>query len=97
MLCGGTLVFDENSTVLWWVRKPNSEERRELFLDDLARKIRSGQIGSLLGGEQGLVGAAMAPFVERRVDGGLRIDLAPHFGIADDEEEEGERPWAISC
>jgi hypothetical protein len=45
LLCGGTLVFDEHENVLARTCKENTEERRKRFLDDIAERVRGGQIG----------------------------------------------------
>jgi hypothetical protein len=97
MLCGGTLVLDENGTALWLARKDNIETRRMQFLDDIAKRVRSGQLGSAFGGERGLLGTRMAPFSERVVDGSLRIEITPHLSLDDgDDELQGERQWQPS-
>lgn len=97
MLCGGTLVFDQNSTVLWWAQKPASEERRAKLLDDVARLVRTGQLGTALGGERGMLGTRMPPFSHRTVDGRLRIELTPHMSLSEDHDEQGGgRRWEIS-
>jgi hypothetical protein len=97
MLCGGTLVLDENGTVLWLVRKDDNETRRIQFLDDIARRIKFGQLGSALGSERGLLGKSMAPFSERFENGNLHIEITPHLGLDDDDNEtQGERQWQPS-
>ena len=46
---------------------------------------------------KGMVGGKIAPFIARTVDGGLRFELSPHFGIQSDEDDEmGSRQWQIS-
>lgn len=98
MLCGGTLVFDENGTLLWWAKKADTAARRERFLDEIAQGVATGQIGAALGGERGLLGTHMAPFSERTVDGSLRIELTPHLGVSEEhaEDHRGDRRWEIS-
>jgi len=97
MLCGGTLVLDENGTALWLARKDNNETRRIQFLDDIAKRVRSGQLGPAFGGERGMLGTRMAPFSERIVDGSLRIEITPHLSLNDgDDELQGERQWQPS-
>jgi len=97
MLCGGTLVFDENGTLLWSVEKPDSEARLEQFLNDIAQRIGSGQIGPAFDGEHGMLGGFMAPFSERVVDNTLRIEITPHLSLNEgDDETQGERQWQPS-
>jgi len=113
MLCGGTLALDENGEVLVSTRKPGSQpvgegeaaveeqrrgaERRTAFLDDLARRISAGRIAPPIGSAKGLLAKTLAPLTSRVVDGAIRFELAPHFGIQDDKDEElGGRSWQIS-
>ncbi|MBB3146316.1 hypothetical protein FHS21_002731 [Phyllobacterium trifolii] len=104
MLCGATLVLDQNGNQIHWARKPGSEElgnsreqraernagrkRREAFLDALAARIKSGMIGETVGGELGLLARAIPPFGFNRVDGEVRFQLSPHFAIHDDIEDD---------
>jgi hypothetical protein len=113
LLCGGTLAFDQNGNVMAWRRKSGSiaagpgEEaaaeaaegarRKAAFLAALAGRIKAGRIGDALESPKGMVGGTIAPFTPRVVDGGLRFELSPHFGIHDDcDDEMGERQWQIS-
>jgi hypothetical protein len=71
--------------------------RRAAFLDTLAKRIKAGRIGQALESPKGMVGGTIAPFTQRAVDGGLRFELSPHFGIHDDcDDEMGDRQWQIS-
>jgi hypothetical protein len=111
--CGGTLALDQNGNVLAWSRKPGTlfegsgeaaeqeaaagKLRREGFLKALERRIKSGRIGDVPGGEAGILGRRMAPLSARIVNGGLRFELGPHLGIHDDKDEVlGGRQWQIS-
>lgn len=113
MLCGATLALNQNGEIMAWARKPGTqltgkskaaaeenahgEERRSAFLDALARRIKAGRIGAALGSEKGLLAKNTPPLTSRRVDGALRFELTPHFGIHDDRyDEQGERSWQIS-
>lgn len=104
LLCGGTLVFDENGSCLMWAQKPGSETddeegkaRLAAFLDQVARRVKKGQIGKSLGEEGGIIGRRTAPFMERRVDGRLRIEVSPHLNLSEDHDEpEGDRQWQLS-
>jgi hypothetical protein len=101
--CGGTLALDQNGNVLAWSRKPGTlfsgttmrakteaEEgalRREAFRDALERRVKAGRIGDIVGGDTGLLARRMAPLTSRTVDGALRFELSPHFGIHDDTDD----------
>jgi hypothetical protein len=105
--------LDQNGNVLAWSRKPGTlfegagdsakqealagKLRRESFLTALERRIKTGRIGDVPGGEAGILGRRMAPLSARTVNGGLRFELCPHLGIHDDKDEVlGERQWQIS-
>jgi len=113
LLCGGTLALNENGELLAWSRKPGSEftgespkaieeqekgrARRATFLEALARRIQSGRIGAAIGSSKGLLPRSITPLISRTVDGALRFELAPHFGVHDDvDDKEGGRIWQIS-
>ena len=99
--------------MLAWARKPGSQAagrggdtadeqakgqaRRAAFLEAVARRIRTGRIGTTLGGERGLLAKSVHPLTWRHVDGAVRFELSPHLGIHSDAgEEEGGRAWQIS-
>jgi hypothetical protein len=71
--------------------------RRRQFQDALAKRIQSGRVGSAIGGEKGILASKTPPLSVKRVDGTLRFELTPHFGIHDDvTDEDGGRTWQIS-
>lgn len=73
------------------------EKRKDAFLDSVAARVKTGSIGSALGGPKGLLGTKIPPFMSREVDGALRFELSPHFGIDDDSHDElSERRWQTS-
>ena len=113
MLCGGTLALNDTGDLAAWARKPGSQPvgdsreareeqaagaaRREAFLEALVRRIRAGRIGTTIGGERGLLARSIPPLTARTVDGLVRFELSPHFGIHDDREDTGGgRTWQIS-
>jgi hypothetical protein len=113
LLCGGTLALSENGDLLAWARKPGSQPvgdnatalaeqaagaaRRTAFLEALARRVKTGRIGTTIGGERGLLARSIPPLTSRTVEGVVRFELSPHFGIHDDREETGGgRAWQIS-
>jgi hypothetical protein len=113
LLCGGTLALDRDGEVLAWARKPGSRPtgdtprardeqargaaRREAFLAALARRVQTGRIGASIGSARGLLAKSIPPLVARTVDGAVRFELSPHFGIHDDRDDrEGGRAWQAS-
>ncbi len=113
MLCGATLVFDEQGTLLSWFRKPGTEggdsekwreeiaigqQRRQTLLDDLARRIQTGQVGASLGSSKGLLGTHMPPLTVREQEGQLRFELSPHMNLVGEDHEhyDGGPRWEVS-
>ena len=71
--------------------------RRAAFLEALARRIRTGRIGTAIGGERGLLAKSIPPLTARTVNGLVRFELSPHFGIHDDRDDiGGGRTWQTS-
>ena len=69
MLCGGTLVFDDNGNVLAWAMKPGSQPT--------AGRRRGKRTRALGGGSEGRHGAARRlPREPRRADRGRRVGVA---------------------
>jgi hypothetical protein len=99
MLCGATMVLDQNGNQIHWARKPGSTsvgtnaaavaeqaegtKRRTELLNTIAARVAAGMIGETAGGELGLLERATPPFGIQRVDGTIRFALAPHFSIRD--------------
>jgi len=104
MLCGATMVLDENGNLIHWTRKPGSAsvgsskdavqeqadgaKRRDELLNTIAARIASGMIGETIGGELGLLERASPPFGVQRIDGTVRFTLSPHFSIRGDAEND---------
>ena len=87
LLCGGTLVFDECGNFLHWARKPGTqvakdreegERRRQQLLDCIASQAERGMLGLTDAAEMDRLGM-WTPVVGRRVDGGLRLEMAPRL------------------
>lgn len=105
MLCGATMVLDQNGNLIHWVRKPGTTDvgqskaaldeqadglrRRKEILDVIAARIAAGMIGESIGSELGLLPRAMPPFTVDHVNGKLRFGLAPHFSLDDDHAHDG--------
>jgi hypothetical protein len=104
MLCGATMVLDQNGNQIHWSRKPGSASvgthkaavaeqaqgaaRRAELLDTIAARVASGTIGDTVGGELGLLERASPPFGFQRVDGTIRFALSPHFSLRGDAEDD---------
>jgi hypothetical protein len=112
MLCGATMVLDQNGNLIHWARKPGSASvgtsaaavreqadgvaRRTELLDTVAARVASGTIGETVGGELGLLERASPRFGFQRIDGTIRFQLAPHFSARDEHDHTGERQCQIS-
>lgn len=113
MLCGGTLVFDDKGNILSWFRKPGSvggegdkweaenvagQKRLKDYLDDLAKRIQSGQVGAVLGSSKGMVGSLVPPVTVTKQDGILKFELSPHLNLngEDHEHYKGGKQWQVS-
>lgn len=112
MLCGGTLVFDEDGNVLSWSRKPGlydgghrwqdeheaGSRRQKKFLDDLAKRISSGQVGAVLGSGKGMLGSHVPPLTVSRQDDLLQFNLSPHMHLVGEDHDhfEGGHEWEVS-
>ena len=104
MLCGATMVLDQNGNLIHWARKPGSTEvgtskaaaaeqaegtkRLKELLDTIAARVAAGTIGATIGGELGLLERASPPFGFQMIDGAVRFQLAPHFCIRGDAANE---------
>lgn len=105
MLCGATMVLDQNGNLIHWSRKPGTadvgdgdeakkekargELRKKELLNTISLRIADGSIGDTLGGDLGLLARASPPFRARAADGYVSFELAPHFSISDEAEGEG--------
>lgn len=103
MLCGATMVLDQNGNLIHWSRKPGSTsigthaaaiaeqaegaKRREELLNTIVARIEAGMIGETVGGELGLLERASPPFGAQKVDGTINFTRAPHFSIQGDAED----------
>ncbi|NKL25415.1 serine protease [Rhizobium leguminosarum bv. viciae] len=104
MLCGGTIVLDQNGNFISWARKPGTVSlgddplrkaerheglaRKARFLDVLATRIKFGMIGETLASPLGVLARAVPPYQVTRQDGLLSFGMAPHFTLNHDNEQE---------
>jgi hypothetical protein len=104
MLCGGTIVLDQNGNLIHWSRKPGTEalgtddlrkaeraegfERRSKFLEDLAKRIKLGMIGDTQFSPLGVLARAIPPYEGSRRDGLLTFGMAPHLHLNHDDDQE---------
>ena len=98
MLCGATMVLDQNGNLIHWARKPGSvsvgdrmrrwrnrptaRRRRTELLDTIAARVAAGMIGETIGGELGLLERASPPFTRRSSVDGTR-SLRPGAALLD--------------
>jgi hypothetical protein len=70
--------------------------RLEALFRALAQRVKASRIGAAPGGEKGLLPGHIPPLTSRVVDGALRFELTPHFGIHEHDDDHGSRQWEIS-
>ena len=102
MLCGGTLVFDQNGTLLSWFRKPGTqggndkgwsaeiaagEQRKADLLANLVKRIKAGHVGAALGSSKGMLASQIPPLTAHKENGVLLFALSPHLHLAGDNHE----------
>jgi hypothetical protein len=87
LLCGGTLVFDEQGNLLFWSRKPGTEveedkkegeNRRKQLLKHVEKCVEKG-LADLADEEDAVSLNILTPVVGRRVEGTLRLESTPHL------------------
>ncbi|MBB4277743.1 serine protease [Rhizobium mongolense] len=104
MLCGGTIVLDQNGNLIHWARKPGTEvlgtddlrkaertdglARRSRFLEDLVGRIKLGMIGDTQFSPLGVLARAIPPYEASRREGLLTFGMAPHFSLNHDDDQE---------
>lgn len=95
MLCGATLVLDENGNVVVWTRKPGSESsgsgksaaqealegaaRRGRFVDAVAAHVAAGTLAEFPSSAAGLLAQAVPLLAVSEAAEGLRFTLTPHL------------------
>ncbi|UIJ85266.1 serine protease [Rhizobium leguminosarum] len=104
MLCGGTIVLDQNGNQIYWSRKPGTQvlgndaqrraerqegvARRERLLETLANRVKFGMIGERAFSPLGVLARAVPPYEATRQDGIVTFGMAPHFTLNHDDDYE---------
>ncbi len=70
--------------------------RKADFLDTLSKRIKSGQIGALLGSSKGFLGTRIPNVIVKENDDSLAFELTPHFTLNDDEQLNTNKKWEVS-
>lgn len=108
--CGGTIVFDEKNTILFWSRKlgtitnknilffAESKKRRAMFLQNIAKRIKAGHVGAVLGSSKGMAGDMVTPLTVQKKDGLLNFKISPHLSLAGNVNDnfKGNKKWELS-
>jgi hypothetical protein len=98
LLCGGTLVFDDRSNLLWWTAKPGrgteqGDQRHEELRDHVAWIVAGRRLTLAEEPVDGGLTGRMEAVVAHREGNVLRLETALHLcGDAAEEEEE----WTTS-
>ena len=101
-LCGGTLVFDQNGTVLSWFEKKGADgswegnRRRAGFQENIVAQLAGGRVGFMADNPLGFIAKQMPPVVARERNGVVQFGITPHLHLSEDVEDEGGRSWEMS-
>jgi hypothetical protein len=102
LLCGGTLVLDDNGAVVSWTRKPGTQSgsgsgseaemrdgrtRLKELLNNLADRIAAGHVGATLGTSRGLLGSRIPPLTVRTDGDELQFQLSPHMRLEGEDQD----------
>src|SRR4029453_6132513 len=103
MLCGGTLVFNDDGNALSWRINPGplptGGNRRNGLLYNVAAQVAAGRVGAFVGSPRGLLGSMLPPVTVEEDGEMVRFQLSPHLHLSEEKdlEQTGERQWQISC
>ncbi|CAL2103102.1 Serine protease [Tenacibaculum sp. 190130A14a] len=85
------------------VNKPNrrkeieaGKKRKEEFLETLAQRIQSGQVGALIGSTKGFLGTRIPNVLVKEENNLLSFELTPHFNLKHEEQLNTNKKWEIS-
>lgn len=83
----------------WNAAVAEGARRRDAMLKNLAVQIGTGRVGEVPAAGNGLLGAGVPPLIAESHDNRIRFRLAPHLSIShhDHGNDQGARPWEISC
>ena len=82
----------------WAAEVQAGEQRRDDLLRCAAAELAAGRVGVVAGSEKGLLGTRLPPITAERDQGAVTFRLSPHLGLSgDDDDDEGERRWELSC
>ena len=109
LLCGGTLVLDEQGNLMSWFRKPGldfpepqeraaGQKRLDQLQAHMGQQIKSGMVGSRGSSQVEVMGAWSPPIVADTSSGTLKLEITPQlretFNKQDDAEAaSGENIW----
>jgi hypothetical protein len=94
----GVLVgTNEDASTLEKKEYKQGSSRKEKFLSVLKQKIERGQIGSIIGGDKGLLGALAPALIVNKEELKLNFRLSPHLSLAEDENKHKRmKRWEVS-
>lgn len=71
--------------------------RKEKFLSILKQKIKRNQVGSIIGGGKGLLGALVPAIIANKEKDVLNFRLSPHLSLSEDENKQKKmKRWEVS-
>ncbi len=98
---GGAWASEGVQAEKWRRGVAEGRARRREFLDQLAERIESGQVGRMIGSARGVLGSYVPPVLVDDDGSMLRFRLSPHLHLARgqdvaNDKAKGERRWQIS-
>ena len=82
----------------WENEKARGQKRREQLLEELARRIEKGQIGSTLGSSKGMLQSMIPPVIVKQENDRLTFELSPHLSLNEDDHHsfKSKKKWEVS-
>jgi hypothetical protein len=82
----------------WADEVEEGQQRRDDLLRSAAAELAAGRLGVVAGSDKGLLGTRLPPVTAERERDVVTFRLSPHLSLSGNEDEdEGERRWELSC
>lgn len=82
----------------WDTEVQQGQQRRDALLKSAAAELAAGRVGVVAGSDKGLLGTRLPPVTAERAREVVTFRLSPHLSLSgDDDGDEGERRWELSC
>lgn len=82
----------------WAAEVEEGKRRRDELLRSAAAELAAGRVGVVAGSSKGLLGTRLPPVTAEHEREVVTFRRSPHLSLrGDDEDDEGERRWELSC